>query len=356
MMAIRVLVVDDSLTVRKELINSIEADPMFRIVGEARDGREAVTLCEELRPDVVTMDMALPGLSGLDATIEIMAHFPTPILIVSGSMNRGDVLRTCDALSAGAVDALEKPGRDADLVAWRADLRARLRVVSRVRVIRHIQRRHRAHQEPAPAAPRPRGARPAVELVALGASTGGPTTIRTLLGDLPPSFPLPILLVIHLDHGFAAGFLEWLDRELPIPVAFAEDHQPLPPRGTPGVLLAPPDRHLRLEGTQLRLDDSLHRYSCRPSVDVLFESLATSHGPRAMAALLTGMGRDGAAGLLALTRAGGLTVAQDEATSVVYGMPAEAARLNAASAVLPIGSIRELIVELGRPSTRMDSP
>jgi two-component system chemotaxis response regulator CheB len=331
---IRVLVVDDSLTVRRHLVEAIGSAPGFSVVGEAGDGHEAVRLCRELRPDVVTLDLVLPGLSGLEVTEQIMAYCPTPILVVSSAANRGTLFETYQALAAGAVDALDKSD-DLD-GAWSRQLVARLRLVSRIKVITHPRARLRPAAPPAPAAA---GAAGAYALVAIGASTGGPGAIVQVLRHLPPDFRLPILLVMHLGEPFGPAFAEWLAGQSAWPVAEARDGMPLPAPGTPVIIWAPPGRHLTVSPGRLRLTDAAERHACRPSVDVLFESVAATFGPRAVGCLLTGMGRDGAAGLLAMRRAGGATIAQDEATSVVWGMPREAVRLGAAGAVLPLSRI-----------------
>jgi two-component system chemotaxis response regulator CheB len=173
-------------------------------------------------------------------------------------------------------------------------------------------------------------------LIAIGASTGGPSAVVDVLRGLPPSFPLPILLVIHIGKAFAAGLAEWFDGQSPLRVAYARDGEALPEPGAARVIMAPPDFHLVLSQGKLRLTKDGERHSCRPSVDVLFESLARELGNQGAACLLTGMGRDGAEGLLAIRRAGGLTLAQDEATSIVFGMPREAILLGAAERVLPL--------------------
>jgi two-component system chemotaxis response regulator CheB len=343
MAIIRVLVVDDSLTVRRHLVEVIASSPGFEVVGEAGDGHEAVRLCRDLRPDVVTLDLVLPGLSGLEVTEQIMAFCPTPILVVSSAANRGTLFETYQALAAGAVDALDKAD-DLD-GAWSRQLVTRLRLVSRIKVITHPRARLRPSPpaETAPAVSPPAGA---YALVAIGASTGGPGAIVQVLRQLPPDFRLPILLVMHLGEPFGPAFAEWLAGQSALPVAEARDGMPLPAPGRPVVIWAPPGRHLTVSPGRLRLTDSAERHACRPSVDVLFESVAAVHGPRAIGCLLTGMGRDGAAGLLAMRRAGGATIAQDEATSVVWGMPREAVRLGAAGAVLPLSRIGPAIQAL----------
>ncbi|HET9595300.1 MAG TPA: CheB methylesterase domain-containing protein, partial [Anaeromyxobacteraceae bacterium] len=175
------------------------------------------------------------------------------------------------------------------------------------------------------------------QVVAIGGSTGSPAAIVQILNRLPRDFPFPVLLVIHINEPFGAAFAQWLDAQSPLRVRYAVDGEPPPAGGT--VIMASPGRHLLVERGALRFSSAPERHSCRPSVDVLFESLAAEMGPRVLACLLTGMGRDGAAGLLAVRRAGGGTIAQDEATSVVYGMPREAIVLGAAERVLPLGEI-----------------
>ncbi len=330
----RVLVVEDSLTVRRYLVDVLSGDPALEVVGEADDGRRAIELCLVLRPDVITMDMMLPVMSGLAATEYIMAHCPVPIVIVSSSTNRGELFHTYSALAAGAVEVVEKPRGDTSDEPWERGFLATVKLVSRIKVITHLRGRS-SRRGPAPGRPGLESAPLARRMVAIGASTGGPGALVAILRALPARFPLPILLVLHIGVAFGAALAEWLDGISPLRVTLARDGEPLPAPGTPASILAPPDRHLRLEDGRLRLGDDTERHSCRPSVDVLFESLA-GRGPEVIACLLTGMGKDGAAGLLAIRRAGGLTMAQDEATSIVFGMPREAALLGAAEQVLPL--------------------
>jgi two-component system chemotaxis response regulator CheB len=355
---IRALVVEDSLTVRKRLCEVLASDGGIEVVGEAADGRRGIELARELRPDVITVDMILPVMSGLAVTEYVMAHFPTPILIVSASTNRGELFKTYEALSAGAVDVLDKPRADApDDGAWERQFLDTVKLVSRIRVITHprgrltgLSRRPSEPVLPLALAPPRTSAGPALRLVAVGASTGGPAALLDVLGRLPARYPLPILLVIHIGENFAPAFGDWLGGQLSVPVAYVRDQQPLPAVGEPGVWLAPPDRHMVVRGGRLLLTHTPERHSCRPSVDVLFESVASELGPAAVGCLLTGMGRDGAAGLLAMRLTGGHTIAQDEATSVVFGMPREAILLGAAQQVLPLGEIGPRLAALAHPA------
>ena len=339
---LRVLVVEDSITVMAHIREVLAAQRDIEVVGEAHDGARAVALCQQLRPDVVSMDMMLPGMDGQAATEAIMAHCPTPILIVSSSTNRGELLRTYEALAAGAVEVLEKPSAGQPEGEWEQRYVTLLRLVARIRVITHVRARiggRPAARVPAPP-PMPRRA-----VLALGASTGGPGALMKVLQALPAPAPLPVLIVMHINAVFSRGFAEWLDAQTPHRVRYAHGGERL--RDLAGqVVLAPPDVHLVVRGGQLELTHTPPRHSCRPSVDELFESLAAESGPGVAAALLTGMGRDGAQGLLAIRRAGGATLAQDEASSMVYGMPREAAQLGAAERVLTLADIGPALMGL----------
>lgn len=385
MTKIRILVVDDSLTVRKYLVEVLSADPDLEVIAEADDGQPAIELCQRLRPDLITLDMMLPHVTGVAATEHIMAFCPTPILVVSASTNRGELFKTYEALAAGAVDVIEKPTGDERDEDWERAFIATVKVVARVKVITHPRARLRSPQPSGSAPPRdgkpageaksageqkplrdghPQraakpfgdvrslsgvqpsgGATPKHALVAIGVSTGGPSALSTLLGALPADFPLPILIVMHISAAFGGSFGEWLGQLSAIPVTTARDGEPLPAFGQPRVILAPPDRHLEVRRQRLWLSDKPEVHSCRPSVDVLFESVAAEIGAQAIGVLLTGMGRDGARGLLALRSAGGLTIAQDEASSIIFGMPREAIQLGAAARVLPLGRIAAALRE-----------
>ncbi len=343
---VRVLVVEDSLTVRKRLCEVLARDPGVEVVGEAGDGRRAIELCQELRPDIITLDMMLPVMSGLAATEYIMAHCPTPILVVSASTNRGEIFKTYEALAAGAVDVLEKPRGDEADGEWEQRFISTVKLVARILVITHVRARLKPSLRPdAYVSSITQSPTRRIEAVAIGASTGGPAAIVDLLRGLPPEFSLPLLFVLHISSVFSGGFADWLDGQTGRRVAFAKDGEPLA-SAVGRVVMAPPEMHLVLRGGRFRLTRDPERHSCRPSVDVLFESVASELGPAAAGCLLTGMGRDGAAGLLQIRRAGGMTIAQDEATSVIYGMPREAVLLGAAERVLPLDGIARAIALL----------
>jgi len=348
---IRILVVEDSMTVRKRLVEVLGSDDDLEVVGEAEDGRRAIELCSELRPDAITMDIMLPLMSGLSATEYIMAHFPTPILVVSASTNRGDLFKTYEALAAGAIDVLEKPRGDDSDIGWEHRFVMTIKMVSRIRVITHLRARlalPRANPAAVLPASGPDAPRQRCQVVAIGASTGGPGAVVAVLRGLPLAFSLPVLLVIHINEPFGQAFGDWLDSQTGRRVAYAKDGDAV--AGAKGrVLMAPPGSHLVVVDGICRLNQDPERHFCRPSVDVLFQSVARDYGPAATAVLLTGMGKDGAVGLLDIHNAGGFTIAQDEATSVVYGMPREAVNLGAVDRVLPINDIGPVVAALEQP-------
>jgi two-component system chemotaxis response regulator CheB len=370
MKPVRILVVEDSRTVLERLLEVLSTDPVFEVVGCASDGRTAMELCERLRPDVLSLDMVLSGPSGLEVTRHVMAKCATPILIVSSSANRGEAFDTLEALQAGAVEVFDKSRmlRDPN---WISELKSALRLVSRIRVVTRVWSRELGESAPAsgiaPCSNAGPGSAKSMErptegsdsdlaeadgshgprnLVVLGASTGGPAAIAQVLSELPVDFRLPIVLVMHMTPLFASALAEWLGRHTRRTVRLVTDQEPLPhPGHRAPILVAPPERHLVLDGGRLRLTLGPERHSCRPSIDVFFESVAEEFGARTVGGLLTGMGRDGALGLLALRKARAITFAQDEATCAVYGMPHEAFRIGAAEFVLPLSRIAARLVD-----------
>jgi two-component system chemotaxis response regulator CheB len=343
---IRVLLVDDSTSVRAVLKRFFRKTRDIEVVGEAADGAEAVQAVIDLQPHVVVMDLQMPVLDGYESTERIMAVRPTPIIVLSSRANRNQMQIAFEAMRRGALEVLPKPE---DTPSWQLlaeSLPEMVRTVAQARAVTRTRRpRVAAPARPAVAAA---GAGEEVRWVAIGASTGGPAAIRELLDEVPADAPVGFLIVQHIASGFELGFADWLNKELPFDVRLAQDGETLR-RGA--VRLAPGGAHLRLEsGGLLRLDlDTPARRGHRPSVDEMFLS-AAEHCPREVAGvLMTGMGSDGVEGLLALRQAGGITLAQDEASSVVFGMPRVAVERGAADIALPP---RELARALARLWTR----
>ncbi len=354
MAIVRVLVVEDSTTVRERLVEVLRSDRDIEVIAAADNGKQAVELCRTLRPDVVTMDMMLPEMSGLAATEYIMAFCPTPILIVSSSVNRGELFKTYEALSAGAVDVLEKPRGDELPGVWERTFLSTVKLISRIKVITHPRGRLSPGRPLLPVVPPLIETAAATRVIAIGASTGGPGAIVDILRSLPANFDIPILFVLHINVMFGAAFADWLDGQSGLRVAYADDGEPFT-NAAGRVLMARPDTHLVVREGRLRITHDPERHSCRPSVDVLFDSVAREFGSSAAGVLLTGMGRDGASGLLEMRRAGAFTIAQDQATSIVYGMPAQAVALNAATRVLPLSEIGPALTALQRSRDARES-
>ncbi|MFC3127565.1 chemotaxis protein CheB [Pseudoroseomonas globiformis] len=329
------MLVEDSLVVRQLLSHIVTRDSRLQLAAAVGSAEEALRELPRIRPDVISMDIRLPGMDGLEATRRIMAAQPTPIVVIADAIEDASLHISMNALRAGALSVVEKP-----VGAWTSGYEriagticTQLFIMSQVPVIRRR----------GPGISRPElvrdlavtgegQGRPSV--LAIAASTGGPPALAQVLGSLPKDFPLPVLVVQHMGSPFMEGFAAWLDGLVPMPVALAQDGK----AARPGhVHVAPGDRHLVL-GTGGILRTTLDRplASQRPSATVLFQSVAEAAGSQAIGVLMTGMGEDGAAGLLAMRRAGALTITEHESTAVVNGMPAAAARIGASMQSLPL--------------------
>lgn len=343
---IRVLVVDDSQVERELLSYLLNADPRLQVVGTAADGEQAIGAAQRLRPDVILMDIHLPKLNGFAATRRIMETCPTRIVMVTSVATPAEVAATFDTLGAGALTVLAKPpgpghpghGAAADELLRTVKLMAEMPVVrrwTRAPVPVGIA----APAMPAvpaipvvPAIPAVGTALPQIRLVVIGASTGGPLVLQTILSLLPRNFRVPVAIVQHIPTGFAAGFVEWLQRTSGCTVRVPH-HGETMLAGT--AYFAPDDTHMLVRGNgTIALSRAAAEHGMRPAVSTLFRSVATEYGSHAAGVLLTGMGRDGALELLQMRQAGAVTLVQDRETAAVYGMPGEALRLDAASYVL----------------------
>jgi two-component system chemotaxis response regulator CheB len=347
---IKVHVVDDSAVSRDLLTHILTSDPRIEVMGHSCNGEEAIAALGEKSPDVVTMDIHMPGMDGFEVTRKIMETRPLPIVIVSVSFDPADVSKMFQALEAGAVAAVEKPsgpGHPAHLALARK-LIDTVTAMSEVRVIRRWSRARMAARTPEPVA-LPRDAK-AMQLVAIGASTGGPPVLQTILSALPKPCPVPIVIVQHISAGFVQGLADWLTQCTGIPVHIASHGE----RAMPGcAYLAPDDRHLCVEpGMRLVLTDDPVENGSRPAVSNLFRSVARVCGTGGVGVILTGMGRDGAEELKLMRDRGAVTIAQDEETSVVFGMPGEAVKLGAATHVSSPQQIGALLSALLKAKPR----
>ena len=337
---IRVLVVDDSALVRKAITDALADDPEIEVVGSACDAYVAREKIERLAPDVLTLDLEMPRMDGLTFLRILMEHHPLPVVVVS-SLTQAGSQAAMDAVEAGAVDVLAKPDGTLSIGALAERLAFHVKAAA---AAGGRLRRPAGSESSAGPLPKVVSGREGRGLIVIGASTGGVEALRTVLPRLPAGLP-PIVVVQHISAHFSRIVAERLDAICHVRVREAGDGEPLRP-GT--CLIAPGDQHLAVEphgdGLRTRLLRTPPIHHCRPAVDVLFRSAAEAAGPRVVEALLTGMGSDGALGLQAIRQAGGKTIAQDEASCVVYGMPRAAVALGAVDRVVPLTGIPEAIV------------
>ncbi|WP_419731124.1 chemotaxis-specific protein-glutamate methyltransferase CheB [Lichenicola sp.] len=361
---VRVLVVEDSAVIRRLLAHIITSDPRLVLAGAVESAEEALEAIPRLRPDVISMDVRLPGMDGLEATRRIMAQYPTPIVVIADSVEDASLKISMNALRSGALAVVEKPPGllSGDFAAISRTIATQLAIMSDVPVIRRRRDMFGETMPPSnagrwrPAASAERRPDDDMPLVlAVAASTGGPPALARLLGALPASFPLPVLVVQHMGAPFLEGFAGWLDGLVPMRVTLAQDQEQLQPGH---VLVAPGGRHLAIAPAprdrdatagarlQVRLGNAPAVSGQLPSATVTFRSVAETVGARALGVLLTGMGEDGAAGLVAMKQAGGYTITEHESSAVVYGMPAAGVRLGGSCSSVPLDEIAQHILGL----------
>ncbi len=349
---LRLLIVDDSALIRRILRQLFEDGSEIQVVGEAANGLEALQKAADLQPDVITMDVRMPVMDGLETTERLMARNPTPILVLTASLSRDGVDITFQMLEAGALDVMRKPlliGPDASKRAGN-ELTRRIKLLSRVKVITHLRgRRHGNEMNHVPATYAPpikparssplRAARKTAEttlhpfpIVVIGASTGGPGIIQMLLKHFPPALGAAVIVVQHIAHGFSAGMVEWLAHTSKLPITLAREGVALTKNM---VFVAPAQYNLlvRPDGC-IHLSDQPVLLQC-PAIDIMMQAAAEVFGSYTIGVLLTGMGRDGALGMRTIRRFGGHAIAQNESSCAVYGMPRAAIELEAVDEVLP---------------------
>jgi two-component system, chemotaxis family, protein-glutamate methylesterase/glutaminase len=344
---IKVLVADDSQVTRMLLVHLLNADPQIEVVGTVTDGQAALDFLHSatVRPDVVLMDIHMPHMDGFEATRHIMETSPLPIVICTATSDPHELAVTFRSMEAGALACVEKPvaATDVDFERRASNLLQTVRLMSEVKVVRRWPR-PRAVTSAASKVSAPLRARSssAISVIGIGASTGGPPVLQTILSGLPKDFPIPLLIVQHIAAGFLPGMVEWLNQTTGLRVHIAaHGATPLPGHA----YIAPDDFHMGiLPSGRIALARDVHESGLRPAVSYLFRSIAENCGAHATGVLLTGMGKDGAAELKLMRDRGAFTIAQDRESSVVHGMPGEAIDLGAACVVLAADRIAGALI------------
>ncbi|MDP4175293.1 MAG: chemotaxis-specific protein-glutamate methyltransferase CheB [Bacteroidota bacterium] len=348
---IKVLIVEDSTVMQELLVHILSGEEDLEIIGRVKNGYEAIEFIKKSVPDVITMDVNMPIMNGLVATRRIMETTPIPIIIVSDAINPSDVNATFKALEAGAVSIANKPKAYGSkfYFIYAKELCQKVRLMSEIKLVRRVPyaKNFQSAEEIVQSAAQFNKAKVEAaanaSIIAIGASTGGPVVIEKILSSLPKGFPLPIVIVQHITSGFTLGFTEWLNITSSLPVLMAEDGMKI---GQGICYIAPDGHHLKITRSgHFALSDEPPVFNLRPSVSYLFRSVAEVFGPSSIGILLTGMGRDGAEELKIMKDHGAITIAQDKDSSVVYGMPGEAVKINAARFVLSPEAIISFLIE-----------
>ena len=342
---IKVLIVEDSATAREYLVHIFSSDPGIKVIGTARDGAEAVKSAERLKPDVITMDIHMPVMDGLEATRKIMETHPVPIVIVSGIWDPKEVETTFRAVEAGALAVVQRPAGmgHPDSEKLKMELLSKVKLMSEVKVVKRWPRSRPIKIEKRPeSAPPLIKPRPDMGVVAIGASTGGPLAIQAILSGLPPDFPVPVLIVQHIASGFIKGMVEWLAESSLLQLQIAEEGEKI----AGGHVYFAPDGFYMGVGEKgfLRLQRKENGSQNNLAVSYLFRTVIEVYRERSVGILLTGMGSDGAAELKIMREKGAVTIIQDQESSIIFGMPGAARELGAAMVELPPEKIAPTLI------------
>ena len=356
---IKVLIVEDSRVVSEYLYYILSSDPKIQVVGNVSNGMQAIEFLRENKPDVITMDIDMPVMDGLEATRRIMSTIPVPIIVVTASRNAREVQTTMEALAAGALSVIEKPAG----IGHPKEKEQRDKLITMVKImaeVKVITRRPHPIRKPVsipaitPATGRPAGRKPEPSIadfskkkvVAIGISSGGPSVLQTIFSKISEKFPLPIVVVQHITEGFLEGLVNWLSRKTMIPIHVAAEDETI----LPGHIYFAPDKHqMGLDNPRkIKLSKCEKKKNLCPSVAHLFSSIVKKYGKYSIAIILTGMGKDGAKELKMLRDAGAITIAQDKESSLVHGMPGVAIKLHAASMILNPEEIANILHEIER--------
>ncbi len=349
---VNVLIVEDSQFVRELLIHIMQSDPEINIVGTASTGEEAIKLTKLLNPDVITMDIKMPGIDGIETTKRIMEEKPTPIIIISSAIGSAAETQTSfEAMQAGALALFPKPSgySEETYAKLAAELTRSIKMISEVKVIKRHSNRVFQKAEQKETHYSKASHKRLVKIIVIGSSTGGPIVLQKILSLLPKNFSIPILIVQHMSAGFIEGFAQWLKHTTGFNVKVPANEELVKPAMA---YIAPDKKHMTINGFgKIILVNDNPVNGLRPSVSYLFRSVAQHFGANSIAVLLSGMGKDGAAELKTLRDNGALTIAQDKDSSVIYGMPGEAIKLDAAELVLSPEQIAETLNSIAKIGT-----
>jgi len=343
---VRVLIVDDSRVVQQFMLHIFSYDSDIEVVGLAGTGEEAIKLALEKKPDVITMEISMPDMDGEEATRLIMERIPTPIVIVSGILQPDDIVNSFKLFESGALAIVPRPPwmEDPDFIEARKNLIQTVKLMSEVEVVRRFPKQSKERVKSVHIKPKGHIDVKSIQLIAIGASTGGPAALKTILSNIPEDLPVPVVIVQHIAKGFVKGLRDWLSGTAVLPLHIASDGEVLKPGN---VYIAPDDYQTGIvAGPGIALSKSAMENDPVPSIDYLFRSVSEVLGKNAMGVLLTGMGKDGAKELKGMKKKGAITIVQNEASCVVFGMPGEAIKMGAADHVLAPEKIAELLTDL----------